>query len=251
MDELTRRRRARSFGPVADTYARVRPGYPPDAIAWLLPNGAERVLDMGAGTGALTRSLVDAGLEVVAVEPDAAMRRVLASRVPEADVREGSAESLPVEDASVDAVVGGQMWHWVDTAAAVPEVARALRPGGTLGLLWNLRDEHVPWMRELGAIMGGEDRAGSIDRPMSLPAGSPFDGSAVRQFTWRQDLAPSDLVDFVATRSHVRLLDEAERNVLLARVQELVDTHPDLAGRRVVEVPYLTTCFRAMRRTGS
>src|ERR1019366_6678869 len=133
MDELTARR-AKSFGPVAATYDRVRPGYPPDGVSWLLAEAA------AAGTGALTRDLVARGLDVVAVEPDPHMRAVLESRVPRADVRAGSAEELPVDDGDVDVVIGAQMWHWVNLERATAEVARVLQPGGTLGLLWNLRD---------------------------------------------------------------------------------------------------------------
>src|ERR1700726_4098943 len=135
MDELTARR-AKSFGPVAATYDRVRPGYPPDGVSWLLDGagslgGRLRVVDLGAGTGALTRDLVARGLDVVAVEPDPNMRAVLETRVPRADVRAGSAEDLPVDDGDVDVVIGAQMWHWVDLTRATAEVARVLRHGGT------------------------------------------------------------------------------------------------------------------------
>lgn len=247
MDDLTRRR-ARSFGAVADAYARVRPGYPVEAVRWILPSGAERVLDIGAGTGALTSVLVDEGVEVVAVEPDEEMRRVLAARVPRADVRAGRAEELPLEDASVDAVLGAQMWHWVETEAAVPEVARVLRPGGSLGLLWNLRDESVPWMAALGRVMHGEDVAGALDGRMQLPVWAPFDAPSRRQFPWRQELGREDLVDLVATRSHVQVMAADERQSVLANIRGLLDDHPDLAGRAVVEVPYVTACIRATRR---
>jgi SAM-dependent methyltransferase len=240
--------RARAFGPVAETYARVRPGYPLEAITWLLPEGARRVLDVGAGTGALSRSLVSVGLEVVAVEPDPEMRRVLNEQLPGIDVRAGRAEELPLDTADVDAVLGGQMWHWVDTQRAGAEVARVMRPGGTLGLLWNLRDERVSWMAALGALVHGEDRTGALTGRKILPGGSPFDGGAVRQFPWSQELTPSDVVDLMATRSQVQVLDEKDRRAVLDQVAELVRTHPDLAGKPVLEVPYVTSCFRAVRR---
>lgn len=248
MDDL-RERRARSFGAVADTYARVRPDYPTEAVRWILPAGAERVLDMGAGTGALTSVLVAEGLDVVAVEPNESMRRVLEERVPGADVRAGWAEALPLDDRSVDAVLGAQMWHWVDQEVAVPEVARVLRPGGTLGLLWNLRDESVPWMAALGRVMHGEDVAGTADSREQLPAWAPFDALSGRRFPWRQTLARDDLVDLTATRSHVQVMAAGEREAVLASVRELLENHPDLAGRRTVEVPYVTTCIRAIRRS--
>jgi SAM-dependent methyltransferase len=251
MDDITARR-ARSFGPIAATYARVRPGYPAAALEWILAdherpgNAAKRVLDLGAGTGALTRGLVSMGLDVVAVEPDDAMRAVLEERVPAADVRAGSAEDIPLDDGEVDAVLGGQMWHWVDLGRAVVEVARVLRPGGTFGLLWNFRDERIGWMAKLGAILGGDDvHAGPAQ--VMLPPGSPFTARAARDFPWVQELARGDVVDLISTRSHVQVLPEDERARLLARVAELVDTHPALAGKERVEVPYVTSCWRATR----
>jgi SAM-dependent methyltransferase len=250
MDEATRRRAA-AFGAVADTYARVRPGYPAEAVAWLLPEGARYVLDMGAGTGALTAQLVSLGLEVLAVEPDPEMRRVLEERVPRAEVRAGRAEALPVGDGEVDAVLGAQMWHWVEAGAATSEVARVLRPGGVLGLLWNLRDERVPWMAAMGEIVRGEDVATGTDGRVVLPAGAPFEALSVRRFPWHQDLRPSDLVDLMATRSQVQVLPPEERRVVLDLVAELSRNHPDLVGREVVEVPYVTACFRAVRRAGA
>ena len=243
-----RRRRAGSFGAVADTYARVRPTYPPEAVRWILPDAAARVLDIGAGTGALTSVLVATGLHVTAVEPDPEMRRVLEARVPTADVRSGRAEELPLGDAEVDAVLGAQMWHWVDAEEAVAEVARVLRPGGTLGLLWNLRDESVRWMAALGEIMHGNDVAGTLGGQVRLPASAPFDAQSVRQFAWRQELATADLVDLVATRSHVQVMSDQERAEILDQVRDLAASHPDLVGRPVVQVPYVTMCFRATRR---
>jgi SAM-dependent methyltransferase len=255
MDELTARR-AKSFGPVAATYDRVRPGYPPDGVSWLLEEAAaagiararrRRVLDLGAGTGALTRDLVARGLDVVAVEPDPHMRAVLESRVPRADVRAGSAEELPVDDGDVDVVIGAQMWHWVDGDRATAEVARVLRPGGTLGLLWNLRDERVEWMAELGSVFGGDDVHHRRAADVSLPAGAPFTAAAARDFRWSQELAPTDIVDLVATRSQVQVMADAERSEVLARVGDFVASHPAVAGRGRIVVPYVTSCWRATR----
>lgn len=242
------RARARAFGPVAETYARVRPGYPSEAITWLLPDGARRVLDVGAGTGALTRGLVSLGLEVVAVEPDPEMRRVLEEQVPGIDVLSGRAEELPLDSGEVDAVLGGQMWHWVEAKKGAAEVARVLRPGGTLGLLWNLRDERVPWMAALGVLIPGEDRSGALTGRVMLPEGSPFDGGALRQFPWNQELTASDIVDLMSTRSQVQVLDEKDRQAVLAQVAELVRSHPNVAAKAVIEFPYVTSCFRAVRR---
>ncbi len=145
-----RKAQAASFGAAAATYERARPSYPDEAIGWLLPPGARRVLDLGAGTGKLTRGLVGRGLGVVAVEPSAGMRDQLARVLPGVTVLAGTAEEIPLADHAVDAVLVAQAWHWVDPARAVPEAARVLAPGGRLGLLWNIRDERADWVAELG-----------------------------------------------------------------------------------------------------
>ena len=149
--------RARSFGVAADVYERARPLYPDEAIEWILPEGARTVLDLGAGTGKLTRALAARGLEVVAVEPLAEMRTNLAWAAPEARILDGTAEAIPLEDDSVDLITVAQAWHWVDPARATAEAARVLRPGGTLALIWNRRDERVDWVARLGQVMGAGD----------------------------------------------------------------------------------------------
>jgi SAM-dependent methyltransferase len=161
-------------------------------------------------------------------------------------VRAGSAEDLPVDDAEFDAVLGAQMWHWVRLAPAVTEVARVLRRGGSFGLLWNLRDERVRWIGELGRILGGEDTHSGAAHVV-LPAGSPFTATAARDFPWSHELAPGDIVDLVATRSHVQVQSESDRAELLSRVTELVATHPDTAGKARVVVRYVCSCWRATR----
>ncbi|WP_336646001.1 class I SAM-dependent methyltransferase [Microbacterium sp. USHLN186] len=149
--------RATSFGAEAENYEAARPDYPFEAVAWMLerlPEGARRLADVGAGTGKLTRVVVSAGnAEVVAVDPDAAMLAELREQVPSVPTFLGTAESLPLPDAAVDAVVLGQAWHWVDPVAASAEIGRVVRPGGTLGLIWNVRDSHVDWVRRLTEIM--------------------------------------------------------------------------------------------------
>jgi ubiquinone/menaquinone biosynthesis C-methylase UbiE len=146
--------RALSFGAIAEDYDRFRPGPPRKIVDWVLPRQCEAAVDIGAGTGALTRELLRCVRHVIAVEPDPRMSAVLAARVPRASVVSGRAEELPLRDRSVDAVVGSSMWHWVDEARAAIEAARVLRPGGVLGLLWSGPDRSQGWLAELLAGPG-------------------------------------------------------------------------------------------------
>jgi SAM-dependent methyltransferase len=232
---------ASSFGAAADSYQRGRPGYPQSAVEWLVPRRAETVLDLGAGTGKLTRSLAGAGLKVTAVEPSRGMRELLAAAVPAARVLAGSAEKIPLADASVDAVVVAHAWHWFDAGLAVPEIARVLVPGGTLSLVWNLRDEAEPWVAALGAIMHRHS-AQVIDSSPGI--GAPFGPPERIEVRWRQPVTRQEILDLVASRSYVISMPGPERDQLLGEVTELLGGHPDLSGHDVIELPYLARCTR-------
>lgn len=233
---------ALSFGAAAAAYERGRPSYPGRAIGWLLPPGATRVADLGAGTGKFTRLLRDRGLDVVAVEPLSGMRAELARTVPGVPVLAGTAEEIPLPDHSVDAVVAAQAWHWVDPARALPEAARVLRPRGQLGLIWNVRDEEVDWVAELGRIMHGE---GGPDHDYEPALGPPFGPPERFAVRWVSELAPGTLLDLVASRSYVITRPAAVRSAILGAVRHLLETHPALAGRSTIALPYLTLCTRA------
>ena len=230
---------ARSFGPAAGRYERGRPPYPDAAVDWLLPAGAGRVLDLGAGTGKLTRALLDRGLDVIAVDPSDQMLAELRRVLPGAPAERGSAERIPLPDSSVDAVLVAQAWHWFDVSRAVPEVARVLRPGGRLGLIWNLRDERAEWVRRVGEIIG---RGGGYRETV---IGPPFGPLETREFAWSYPLGPDQLLDLVASRSGVILRPSDERAAVLAQVRQLLATHPALVGRTRLEMPYIARCARA------
>lgn len=238
MDGQRWRERAGSFGAAADVYDRSRPSYPVEAVRWALPESAQRVLDLGAGTGKLTQVLLDLGLDVVAVEPSEQMRERIP---PRAEVLDGSAEALPLPDASVDAVLVGQAFHWFDADKALSEIARVIRPGGTVGLLWNVMDDSVEWVKSVTALFGAEDLVSHMDgRP-------PFDGSDVLaepahdEFEHSHSLDRDLLVDLVASRSVLVTLPEEERLEVLAQVRELApDDEP-------FDLPYVTDAWRSVR----
>jgi SAM-dependent methyltransferase len=210
-------RRALSFGSGATAYATGRPSYPVGAVSAVLPRGAKRVLDLGAGTGKLTTTLLSLGLEVVAVEPDDAMRALID---PRAQALAGTAEALPAVG-MVDAVVVGQAWHWFDAAAALASVRSVLRPGGTLGLLWNLLDDRDGWAKVLADAAQMEDRLTYLNHADARP----FEDAPDDFGPWeRRVLEHSQVVDAsvvlanLGSRSTVLLLPEEERQELVSQV---------------------------------
>jgi SAM-dependent methyltransferase len=239
------RARALSFGSVAAEYAALRPGYPADAVAFLVGAGARRVLDLGAGTGLLTEMVLEPGRDVVAVDPSPEMLGELSARLPGVTTSVGTAEAVPVADASVDVVVAGQAAHWFEPASAAHEIRRVLRPGGVLGLVWNARDERVPWVRALGGLITAESRGheadqGVVDRfAEELSARVDVLESGIVQPVTREDVVAG-----IATRSYVALMDEARRTAFLAGVRELLDEHPDTGDRELFELPYVTRAYR-------
>lgn len=236
-------RRAASFDAVADVYGAVRPGYPQQLSDWLVPADARQVVDVGAGTGKFTATLVRPDRTVVAVDPSGAMLAQLRRTLPGVDARIGAAEAIGVPDGWAAAVTVAQAWHWVDVPAACVEIARVLRPGGHLGLIWNYRDERVGWVRELGVAMhaDGDHYTGSNETPQVV---APFGPPEIREHPWRQRLTRESLLDLVRSRSYFAVMDPQDRETALADVMAVLDTHPELAGRQSFELPYVTIAFR-------
>ena len=233
--------RSLSFGSQAAAYERGRPSYPPEAIDWLLPRGARDVLDLGAGTGKLTTRLAERGLDVVAVDPLPEMLEVLTSSLPDIPALLGTAEQIPLPDNNVDAVLVAQAWHWFNPERAISEVARVLRPGGGLGLVWNTRDERLGWVKDLGHIIGHEDDP--VSNKVTLP--EPFTNLERHQVEWTSYLTPQALIDLVASRSYCITAPAEARTKTLDRVRELLATHPALANATGLALPYVTVCIRA------
>lgn len=239
-------RRRLSFGASAAQYDRYRPSYPSEALVWAVGPTPCQVVDLGAGTGLMTRRLLSLGHEVTAVEPDEGMLAQLRTTVPaEVPTLLASAERLPLPDASQDAVVVGQAFHWFDPEKALPEIARVLRPGGHLGLVWNIRDDDHAWVAEVSRLVGRLD-ARSGTRDATLPdLTSTFVDVQQARFYWEQELGVDDLVGLVSTFSYVAL--SPQRDEILDGVRRVALEHPDLAGRERFAMPYDTVVYRARR----
>ena len=231
---------ARSFGSVADAYDRGRPGYPAEVARWLVGDEPVTVLEIGAGTGKLTEALVAVGHEVHATDPDDAMLAVLRTRLPDVPTSVAGAEELPANDASYDVVVAGQAFHWFDHDRALPEIARVLRPGGRLALVWNQRDEQIPWVRKLGRIIGTQNQLRSAD---PLVASAYFDDVEAESFRHWQLIDRDSVQDLVLSRSNLAVMDDAARQATLAEVLALYDDYG--RGMDGMQLPYLASCFRA------
>ena len=239
-----------SFGSEAETYESGRPDYPIQAVDWMLQPvvGGERslrVADVGAGTGKLTRVVQELGAEVVAVDPDPKMLETLRENVHGVPTFVGSAEHLPLPDASVDAVVLGQAWHWVDPVAASAEVARVLRSRGVLGLVWNVRDDDVPWVARLAGILHGSHAEKMLAEGDPALA-APFGELESAQWRWSRPMNRETLLAMARSRSAIITAAPSERVSIESGLVELFDDIGAI-GDKVVELPYVTRAYRALR----
>lgn len=236
---------AKGFSSAADVYERARPGYAPEAVDWLrerLGIGPGRVvLDLAAGTGKLTRDLVPSGATLIAVEPLDEMREHLVRAVPGVDARGGTAEDLPLEDASVDAIVCAQAFHWFDPGRALPEIRRVLRPGGALALVYNSRDLDDRVQKTLDDMLEPYRGTASrhwVERHEEVLSESPLFGD-VEHRAWRHDqpVTLDLMLEVVASRSYVASLDEAARGELLDEIRrEFADEPEPIVLRYVADV---------------
>jgi len=242
---------ARSFDRVAGAYQKARPSYPAAAVEWVLEAAPGlRVVDLAAGTGKLTEVLVAAGADVTAVEPLANMRAELERALPAVRALDGTAERIPLPQASADALFVGQAFHWFDAPAALEEIARVLVPGGVLGLVWNLRDENVPWVADLTVALRGAADVLAVSRGISeRPLESErFTAAERREFPNPVRFDRARLREWAASTSRIAVLPPAEREKALDGIVRLADEHPALADRQTFDMPFVALAVRAVRR---
>jgi SAM-dependent methyltransferase len=248
---------AKGFSAGADAYERGRPDYAPEAIDRLVRElriaAGARVLDLAAGTGKLTRQLVETGAELVAVEPVAEMRAKLVAAVPGIEALDGTAERIPLPNHSVDVVVVGQAFHWFDGVRAVTEIRRVLRPGGGVGLIWQSREPSRPWIVRLNDVV---DRL-SADNPRfrsgawreAFERVALFEPLEHASFEHVHRLTPETLVDRVASISYVAAAPEGDRRRVLDAVRDVLAADADTAGATEIDLPYRADVYWTRPRT--
>ena len=248
---VSRAERARSFGSIADDYDRLRPSPSPDALDWLVPSGCQVAVDVAAGTGLFTRPLAERVPRVKAVEPDPQMRAVLAAHASTVEVLEGTGESIPLPDASADAVFVASAWHWLDPDLAPAEIARVLRDGGRLGVVWTSRDRDEAWVRDLDRLPGEPpwdrdlESRHRLRRDGAIAENGPFGNVARASFGFTRRMNVADIVEMLGTYSAVITGSAADREAVFERArQSLAERFP---GATEIDFPMRTWCWRADR----
>ena len=259
-------RRSGSFGGVASAYERFRPGPPPAAIGWMLPDSARTVVDLGAGTGAMTKDLLSRVERVIAIEPDDRMRGILATNLPGVTALSGSGESMPLETSSVDAVLASSSWHWMDADRALEEVTRVLTPGGTLGVVWAGPDPDGPFVSQAQALLseassgrGGSgtrspgetdlghevmDTENRVETVLAIPAHSAFVQPEHTTLTWDVPLTADELIGLLGTFSWIITMPDERRTQVISLARQVLRDGLGISGDVTVDVQYRSEVWR-------
>lgn len=244
-DRDRREEMATAFQAGGEHYDRVRPGYPAKSLDWLVAGSStpvHDVLDVGAGTGKFTEQLVARGWAVSALDPSADMLAQLKLNFPGVRTLLGPAETIDLAADSVDLATVAQAWHWLDPLGASTEIARVLRPGGILGLVWNQLDVSVPWVHRLARIM----HAGDVHKPDFRPiVGPEFGDLESHETRWTQDLTPEDLLELVKSRSYYLKATETIRVKVLGNLTWYLYEHLGHHSGEILQLPYFTQIWRA------
>lgn len=257
--------RSSSFGTAASLYERYRPGPPVEAVEWLLADGPATVVDLGAGTGALSRLLVDRVASVVAVEPDDRMRGVLEQNLVGVTAVAGRGESMPLADGTAGAVLASSSWHWMDPVPTLREVARVLMPGGTLGAVWSGPDPEGPFLTQARALLASGNSRDAVDGSttdevsemgrmvldaerfetvLTIPAGEPFAEPVQHIHRWDVALNADELIGLLSTFSWIILMADEQRTAVLTEARRLLREGLGIEGATTVDVAYKSEAWR-------
>ena len=244
------------FSEGAGAYARGRPDYPRELLGWLRDSlrlgPGKTAVDLGAGTGKFTLLLHESGAQVIAIEPVEAMRAQLSAALPDVQSVTGTAQAIPLPDGSADAIVCAQSFHWFACPAALEEIHRVLRPDGSLGLVWNVRDETINWVAAISKLLAHYE--GRVPRFHTGEWRQVFDGRLFTdlietRFSYRHvGAAQQVIVDRFLSVSFVAALPDDEKEKIAARLTALMAIHANVKGRDVIEMPYLTRAFHCFRK---
>jgi ubiquinone/menaquinone biosynthesis C-methylase UbiE len=239
------------FQAGADAYERGRPGYPAAAVEFLRQtfniSSTTTVVDLAAGTGKFTRQLADLGCQIIAIEPVEGMRQKFQALLPNIPILEGTAESIPLDVASVDIVTVAQAFHWFQGETALAEIHRVLKPGGYLGILWNVRDESADWVAQISKIItpyeGDAPRYRTGDWQTAFEQTDLFTPLETQTFFYVHQYDLDTAIDRVASISFIAALDAQTQQTVLQQVRELLEQHPQTCDRPIIEHPYRTEVF--------
>jgi SAM-dependent methyltransferase len=266
MSDEEKRRRSESFGDAASTYERFRPGPPSAAISWMLPDAVTTVVDLGAGTGAMTKVLMGRADHVIAVEPDDRMRGILADNLPDVTALPGTGESIPLDDSSVDVVLASSSWHWMDADRALHETERILVHGGSLGVVWAGPDPDGPFVSQAQAMLSemssdsarppgsgdGDldlghavmDTGNRVETVLRIPDGSPFAPPEHQVLRWDVALTADELIGLLGTFSWIITMTDDRRAHVLSEARRLLGDALGISGDVTVDVRYRSEAWR-------